>query len=500
MDKVRRLALALVVVAGAAPACGGAAPAPRGNISFVDGTRLKAIHYEIDGAPPYFLGWFDSALGVTCKFVPRDVPDQLVCLPSDTVEPLFVSSTAFFADSGCTTPVVGTNSPAAARYFLRWPDATDGCDATPPRLFHVGAPVTTPASVYTMDPSTGACRAADPAVVNREYVALHVLGPEIPIDTLVSGTFRHDGGPGRIVPLTIVGDDGSTQGANVNLDEVVAWDNQRREVVWAPTFPASDSRWSPVLAYDARYFADAACTEPAALGAACRGVAKAAFIPSDDVDACGRSRPATLLDLGPPLGEGARIYDAGAGNACLQNEDWPVTDPDYAAFSVGSVIPPASLAAVAEVRAGDAQLQVVQVGGPGGAGVGTTGLFDTVHGWPCAASIAGDGATRCLPSAFDLTWSILFADAACSVPLVVGLPPDSPCSPRPTLAAITDPIAGTRQIFPIGDAYTGMIYAGIPQACSFAGDNTNGGWGEVYATRPQLPADAFAPLKLARAD
>ena len=44
------------------------------------------------------------------------------------------------------------------------------------------------------------------------YAELHSVGPEIPLDTLVSGTYQHDASAGRIVALRIAGSDGSIQG------------------------------------------------------------------------------------------------------------------------------------------------------------------------------------------------------------------------------------------------------------------------------------------------
>jgi hypothetical protein len=504
MGKPGSLLLAIVVGVGVGPACSERpSPARSGNVAFVDGTRLKAVHYEIDGAPPYFLGWHDSTLGVACEFVMWQLPDHFVCFPSEPWQPQFAYGTSLFADSGCSEPLAGTDSPGESRYILqRWSQTAISCETTF-RLFHVGDQVPSdPTSLYTVD-ETGACRAAT-APEASYYQALHRLGPEIPIDTLVQGTFRHDAGASRIGPLSIVGSDGSVQGTIGTSDGLMAWDHERQEMVSMSTSLAPESRrWYPAFSHEASFvFADPTCTARAAVGNDCLGIAREASARSYEVDACGRPTPSAYFDLGPPLGDQASIYYPADGNSCVRNDEWPVDDPSYVAFSVGEPIPPTGFAQAVEMRTGTAQVQVVQVASPGGSAMGAVGLYDSVQGRPCAASVAGDGDMRCLPDTVDVSLPSFFSDAACSVPLVLGPLADVPCRPRPNFASTTEPGDQTgpsrRHLYPIAGPYTGTIYWAAGARCDAVGDNTNGGWGELLSVGPEIPPALFAPVNIVR--
>jgi len=503
MGKLHSLVLASVVVAGAVPACGGgAAPGPRGNISFVNGTRLKAVHYEIDGAPPQFVGWQDTALGVACSFVAVDSPERLVCLPSEYWKPEFAEGTGFFADSDCRMGVAGSGYPGEARYVLEWPKITDAiCATSTPRLFYVGSLLTDTTSLHTIDSFTGSCRPANATDAPLSYAALYVYGPEIPIDTLVKGTFRHESGPARIVPLTIAGSDGSFQGEVTATEQVLGWDNGRGEMVFAPVSLAPDSRWYPVIAYDTGYmFSNDTCTDSAAVGIPCQGVAKEAAAPSYEADACGRPTAATYFDLGGRLSKPVKLFYLGDSNSCVQAPDEWYAVPNVDTFSLGSVIPPTTFVEAVEARAGVAQVQVVQAASPGGSAVGPLGFFDSVHGQPCVARPAGDGATRCIPSARAVTDPVFFSDAACSQPLI-DVPPDASCGPRPTLASIDERVAGAapqrRHIYPLGEAFAGMTYTDLGGCTPFVELSASDGW---YTIGPEIAPAELALMNLVRSN
>jgi hypothetical protein len=509
MAKLTSLGLAFVAGLGVVPGCTDREPlpTPAATVAFTDGARLKAVHYRIEGAPPVFLSWYDSQLGVDCSFMYPGFGDFLehpVCVPSDDAGPKFARDAFLFADSNCGERIVGSYFPGESRYFVEWSDADAGCGPRP-SVFHVAEVVPLTAPLYTMDSSTGAC-GPRPATDLNHYSELRRLGAEIPIETLVSGTLRHDAGPARIVPLEIVGSDGSMQSAATETT-VVAWDNERQEMVRVadslPPRAPSDTRWFPAFASNATYFSDAGCTMRAAVGFACGVVAKAATIST--IDHCGRPLLTSVFELGPRLSGRASVYATNPdNNACLQTDDWPVTDPLYATHAVGAGILPSSFAEAIEVRTGTAQLRVIQAGSPDGAAIGSTGLFDTVHGQLCSFSVpAADGTVRCLPATMDAAGH--FADDACSIPVVPVTTPAGACASRPTFAS-RDEGAGSgrprRHVYPVGGPYLGMVYGRTSsfegEDCVLIGDESDVIAEQVFATGPEIPAAAFAPMNLVR--
>jgi hypothetical protein len=491
MGKLTTLVLVSVVGVGVVPACSGPAT-PGANAPFADGTRLKAVHYQIDGAPPFFVGWYDSELGVDCSFVFRKLPDHLVCFPSKIGDqPQFAHDAYMFADSGCSQPVVGTYFPGESRYFVRREETT-ACQATG-RLFRVGAELPMDSASFYVADSTGACIPTT-VPVPANYSALHVLGAEIPIDTLVSGSLRHDAGPPRIVPLAIAGSDGSMQGTLATDADIIAWDNQREEMVFAPTPLTADSRWYPTFSYSP-VFSNATCTALAAVGHQCSLGAKT--VSTSTIDVCGRRLQGNFFELGARLGDGAPLYYVDTG-ACVSADSLPATSASDPAFSIGTPVPLTSFADATEVRTGTEQLRIVQVGSPGGPAMGAIGLRDNVREQPCSAWLADDGTYRCLPPTVEIGPLGFFADAACSVPVLSSPPADDGCTRRPTLASYFEPATASgvsrRHIYPIGDPYVGMLYFLVGGDCLALG----AGQGETLVTGPEIPAADLAPMTLVR--
>jgi hypothetical protein len=505
MAKLTRLVLAVVAGVGVAPACSEreVVSTPGATVPFTDGTRLKAVHYQIEGAPPFFLSWHDTELGVDCSYLNSGPPDHLVCFPSNDGSSKFAHDAFLFADSNCGVPIVGSYFPGESRYFVGWPEDDTGCGAIS-RLFQVGDVVPPDAPLYTMDSSTGACLPQS-ATEPKQYVELRVLGAEIPIDTLVSGTLQHDARP-RVVPLAIAGSDGSSQGVIASEVWIIGWDNERREMVSVAPSPPPGARWYPAISYDANYFSDTACTARAAVGFTC-GFAAAKEASLSTADACGRTAPTNIFALGPQVSGRPDLYyaNANSNNACLQYDGWPVTDTRYATFSLGAAIPLTAFAEAIEVRTGTERLRVVQVGSPDGPAMAGVGLFDSVLGqWCSFALAAADDTFRCLPQTVDTGG--YFADEACSVPLVPSLPPDSPCAPRPTFAsrdeAAPEPIRQRRHVYPIGEPYAGMVYLRpVPLAgedCFPIGTVGDSGADQMFTTGPEIPAADFVPMNLVR--
>jgi hypothetical protein len=487
-------------------------------MAFTEGTRLRAVYLEVEGAPPLFLRWYDTVLGVDCQFADVGLPDRLVCFPTNALDSdglIFAPEFSISTDADCTEPFVPVK--CDTRFFVRAPKRGDLC-ATPVHLY----------------PLWPACQVA----TNMTPQAAFRLGPEISLESLVSGTYRPGGGPGRIVPLTIVASDGSVQGFATTgrfqgdlggevypgvLTEPVAWDTERNEMVSAYYGSMQTNRWRPLLDYGATSaFADAACSVPVALGSVCPVRATAAFRWDGESSACGKADLTSFVQLGAPGPNGATLhYQNSARDQCVPATEVSSIgiDPFRGAFPVGAPIPATAFAEVTEVRTGSKQLQVIQQG----TAEGRVSLaypwayFDLVHGQRCGASPnlrAADGTMRCLPLSryFDLHGAGAFADAACTVPLVMLTPQDA-CAPKQTwvttfeMAPTESSLAsgcGTDWIqrwhfYPIGDRYQGTVYSTDSGPCHLWESAVPPGEGppvSFYEVGPEIPPSDFASVKL----
>jgi hypothetical protein len=526
MNKVGKRALAAAYF-WIASACSGPASQqqppptpPPASGSFTNGTRLKAVYQRIDGAPPVFLRWYDTQLDIDCTFIDVGLPDRLVCYPIDAtgdgVDRLFASVTnSLFADSGCALPIVNAPSaPCQARFAALWPAPGAAC-AAPRHLYKVGPAVPLdPGGLYVISSDGGTCHPAAASDLGT-YKELHTLGPEVPLDTLVGGTYQHDAGAGRIVALRIAGSDGSIQGeAKTNATAwaaggAAAWDSEHGERVSTTLRPGG--HWLPAVPYNINaLFSDAACSLPIALGPACPIAAREAF--AGATDECGFPAPTRFYELGAPIADQSRAYAVSSTTRSCQaygaGTGAPIAAPPQALFSLGAPVPVSAFADATETHAGSGPIQIIQAGSAGGPPVASVGFFDSVHGTPCTFQPiiqAADGVVRCLPPAADAPY---FADAGCSVPLFVSSPAPASCATGPAFASLTEtvPAAGggcsmplfRRHIYPAGDLYKGEIYERVgPEDCFDIGTEVPSG-DAAYATGAEIPARDFAPLDYVR--
>jgi hypothetical protein len=516
MSMPRNLALAGACIGMIASACSGSGSATPVS-AFQDGSRLKAVYGRIDGASPVFLNWYDTGLGVDCRFMDVGFLDRLVCFPSgatgNTNGPTFFADSIqqLFGDSACTQPVVNaTFAPCEARFFATTPQLGDAC-GTLEHLFNVGPVVPRdPAGLYHPDwNGSGACVAATASDLDAS-LELHALGAEIPLESLVSGTYQHDAGAGRIVPLRIAGSDGSIQGeAKTDTGpgfegESVAWDNERGEIVSTSLRPGS--RWFPKAQYQTGLFSDPACSVPTAIGPACGVTGKEAL--TGERDACGYPAPATFYELGAPVADQSSVYFADpSSGACMLDATGassPVDNPLLAAYGLGAPVPVTAFAGAAEVHTGTGQIQIVQAAGAGGPPATSAGFFDTVHGQPCtfARNVqAADGVVRCLPAASDV---LAYGDADCTLPLYAPLPASS-CVPQPApfvsvseqlplVDGCYDPIFRSH-IYPVLGANTGHVYERVGDQCFDVGAAAD--WSlPTYVTGAEIPPSEFAAMDI----
>ncbi|HXK19425.1 MAG TPA: hypothetical protein VNG33_16555 [Polyangiaceae bacterium] len=496
-------------------------PAARG---FTEGTRLKAHYLEAEGAPPLFVSWYDTQLGVECLFGDVGLPDKQLCFPSGPVgigeSLIFAHDAGVFSDGGCTQPLFYTVFDQE-RFVARSPKQEDPC-GTQTQLFSLGPELAMPAGVFALSnpKDTSTCHPAPELAM----MGLRPLGPEIPLGALVSGTFHPGAGSARIVPLQIVADDGSVQDAGA-IGRVVgtasgegypgvfprwlAWDKQRNEAVSDSFLPLAERRWLPNLfAEENGVFADATCSTSAVVGPACPP-SSLAYRRALPVDACG-NETTTVFELGAPIaGDGQLYYGADGGSCMPYGGPAPATSGTLEAFAPGTPIPLTSFAAVTYVRSGARQLQLMQAASADGPAAYPSGFWDTTHERPCSVLpqvLAADDSFRCLPDSVTLDRSV-FADAACSVELASVYPSQGGCSLTPTLVSrielfpmTTDPLApyARQHLFPLGDRYLGTAYNRLPDGSCGEVPATEGQ--ELHRIGPELPASDFAAVKVVQPD
>lgn len=475
--------------------------------TFRDGTRLKAVYQEVDGAPPALVTWYDNELGVDCDFIDVGLPDRLVCFPTNPQQ--VTSEGGLFADSECQESLADFSAGCErTRLVVRWPDVGSPCGATP-QLFELGEAVEYEEDkFFWRDSDSGACR-VDYSPGHRAPHEFHRLGPELPIDALVSGVYQHAGGPGRIVPVTIVASDGALQLAGLGGLQrgapSVAWDNDRQELV---STQLAAGHWYPKADYEIFRFSDAACTEPVAIGSSCRGIDAARETFVRDTNACRVSEPSQFFELGAPLSEPHAPY-YWEYDECREApeplEPIATSDTRFGVFAVGAPVPTSAFALEEHLLTGSGQVQLVREGTTDGAPTSLVGFFDTLHGEPCTAGEAADGRDRCLPAAEAAN---LFADPDCSRLVLGPKGPQDDCTPAPTWASLTDFESGEvdgcysphyhQHLYPVEGEYQGPLYALLNGACSEQYSTGLLPGVTFLATGPETPAEKFAEVRLVR--
>lgn len=493
---------AVATLAAALGGCGSQAePAEAGLTGepaiFSEGTRLKAVYQEVEGAPPLFLNWYDTELGVDCSFKDIGLLDRLVCFPIDAL----AHEAHLFADDACQEPLAEVPASCSrARFVAHWPSFEEPCGTTV-QLFELGAVVPKDPLYYTDSSHDCALDPVPPA--HRSYEEFHRIGREIPIDTLVSGVYEHASGPGRIVPVTIVASDGSGQtadGAQWPFDQPsLAWDTARKELV---STVLAAGHWYPDAPYEMGAFADADCTVPAAIGPSCGSLQVAHESFERSTNTCGNSEPSQFFELGAKAAKPrTNYYQDGSCVLDAEGSESPATNPSLSVFTVGAKVATSAFALEEHVLTGTGQVQLVRHGTKDGAPTSLVGFFDTIHETPCSLMEASDGKERCLPAAATATGH--FSDPACSQMILRPSTPPDDCSRAPSFVSISEVVSGAADgcasprvrahIYPVAAPYEGMLYTIDANGCA-----------ELFAT-DLLPQESFlavgpeiSPKKFAR--
>ena len=475
--------------------CGGGSgsnnPPPAGGDTFTEGSRLKARWQQAPGAPRMLVGWYDTQLRINCSFSPaysgagvahQDGGD-FYCLPS-----LNSGAGDLFADAACTQPAADVG---CDNWLVELPATAESCDAKD-RFFSAGDPIAS-ASIFVKN-SDGCLGIA--AAGRALPVSARKLGAEVPLASFVHARLTVDSGSARIVRRIMSADDGSSQVWG-------AWDNVRGEAVFAPDWanlaPAiGPGKWQPerVVPFDRAndLFAEAGCTQPAAIFDACGSVSPKSVFHVES-DSC--TSIASYFEAGPDLTAG-EVYNGSPG-ACRAA---PAETTDrYRFVAVGAAIAPSSFADVRSVTQGSGRARVATAGTDTAVigGDHFDYLVDGQTGERCMPVTGADGTLRCMP---EISTFGLYSDAGCSVQLFAwsGDTGTTCPVPAPSMISIPETVAsdGCGQTdrwhgFPVGPVHDGVVYAGAPGSCA-ALDATTRSTFVAYELGSELPAASFIEL------
>lgn len=460
---------------------------------FEEGTRLKANYLQAEGAPPLFLDWFDTELGVECAFADVGFADRLVCFPTS---PVGLGKNITF---GAQVGSLFYKSFGSEQFALQETKSADGCRAQV-QLFHLGS---------------------------ETESGYFERGAEIPLDSLVSGTPRPGKGSARIVDLEISASDGSVQRAGsvgrvetstmaadyqVVVSRWVAWDKERSEVVSESLPSPVRGRWLPKVFPGDDLFSDAACSSSVAVATVCTPPRSLAYRGYDD---CG-DQTATLFETGTPSTDFGQLFEVDPDSEiCTDYQLAPKAfDGTLRTVAPATLVPMTAFAATTEVRTGSGRLQLIEAATPGGEGAYPLGFWDTQLDQACAVSplfVAADGSTRCLPDSIRLFDDDrgFYSDSSCSVSLAPRHSSPTFCgpmvtfasrhAPRPMAASPSDGLVPTRvHLFPFGDRYEGTAYAhALNGTCgaTFAPEGVS-----LYTIEAELPPSGLATVNAVRND
>jgi hypothetical protein len=366
------------------------------------GSRLRARFYAA-GDAKLFQTWHDTKLDFDCSFSTA-ADGQLRCQPQTT-------EATFFADSGCSQPVVPPAPDCAGPTFFTAPSSAGYC--TRPDVWKAGATQQLDHS-YTLDASTGDC------TVSTKGPAVVQTGTRIEAAQLVSAVLHQESRGDRLGIEILQAADGAIEPRSIV-------DRQRGFACFAPP-NAQLGHCVPDDLGGGAGFSDAQCQHPALVSISCTSeplTAASLF----DFGRCGMLVEPTVIAAGPRLSDRYFKYVDGS---C--GEVQPSADPEIHFYDTGATLAPAELAPLAYRSEGKGAVLVQAVVAPGGQRLRANGLFDGGRAASCQPTVAADGLLRCLPSSFQAT--SVYSDAGCTKPL---LRTTHDCAAPPVFATL-DPV------------------------------------------------------------
>jgi predicted small lipoprotein YifL len=368
--------------------------------AFAGGTRLRAVLAEASDGTALFLHWWDTQLEERCQFESVDEPEvKLRCLPR-SVWSIYEGIEELFADARCSQRLMLYTAPPSGGppKVVQLVDTRCWVGGD---YFRVGARFT--ANVAYRKSKTG-CLPED--VAPGAFYTLDPLSPK----ELVGARVVAGATLGQIAAGQLVAEDGSRAPQDFFVPGGDFECSPRQTSVGMRCLPTSfawGGRGGP--------FADARCSQPAAVSeVACGGVGRSA-LPYVLFEAPGASAVVGAIHRG-----GARLAEVFARDetgACAVSEVVVATFAIGQALALDDFLP----AALAPITLPNGLVQTrAQVGGfaAGTADTLTVARFDklatsALGGYECSLAVSADGVVRCVPDAEDNNYP-QYGDARCT--------------------------------------------------------------------------------------
>lgn len=407
-----------VVLALLAASCGydGTEVAPPGAApGIVNGTRLRAWVYAMEGGAHVFRGWYDPRIGTGCTFALAS-DGALRCLPSNDLAQVEV----VFADEDCTQPLAANRAACApVPAFVREETPSNRCD-----FASIAAPLVTRSKhvfpdqmsvVYTKN-IHGSCLDHGAHSLSEDYYDAERMDPRLFVSGTIGGMDSHRS---RLVEATLTGDDGSQQGAGM-------YDSERHEACGslATLLGRGTDMCIPDMAWGTdRYFSDSKCSVRVAYQSKLMQSCPKAVVGVDELSA----PDATFFRPGDEVSIGG-IYSTALGPHCASLRSSPGVfnqdKLDHAFYKLGAPIAASSFALLTTKQVGKGRLTNAFHATPEGElldrSAPSWSLTDTGLGVACELVRFGDGKLRCISSyATFFDSDAVYSDDACAHAVMV---------------------------------------------------------------------------------
>jgi hypothetical protein len=442
--------------------CGGnsvGTPRPReeGGGEPRGGSRLRALYVESEHGIGVFRYYEDTKLGLNCHFTNAEA-GTFRCLPAG---PAATRATeVVFADAACTEPHVALSRSTA--------EGPHGC--TPPRHVVVGGQCGTTPAVFEIGPGAsavtryrlidGTCSRSDQAT--DALSSLFALTP-MPLDEFERARPHAGDETQGIVPLDLSSDDGAYVRSGFR-DAAEGFDCRL-------VGPDEVSHCVPTeVGLLGFAYADAACTEPAAMLSACSGE-RAEILYAQDLSGDVFHRGGARLDAS---------YTGSATSCALAEGN--------VAFAVGPEISVSRFASGRQVTHVADELAVT-VDTVGSASMPARDLESRARGGhACFAARGADGELRCMPPP-ERYLDEFFADPTCTQRVE---------TTQSNILAVQVPDVCPPQVrvYARGERHSAPVYAVDGGTCTFAHERppNDSGRSPYYVFPTELPASEFALL------
>ncbi|MEO6418420.1 MAG: hypothetical protein ABIP39_03390 [Polyangiaceae bacterium] len=472
---MRRSASALLLALLVA-SCGydGTEVAPPGVApGIVNGSRLRARVYAMEGGSHVFRGWYDPIIGTACTFALAS-DGALRCLPSNDVAQVEV----VFADEDCTHALAANRRVCApVPAFLREETPSHRCD-----FATIAAPLVTRSKhvfpdqmsvVYTKN-IHGSCLAHGAHSLVEDYYDADPMDPKVFVAGTLGGMDAHGS---RLVESTITGDDGSQQGAGM-------FDTERHEACasLATMLGRGTDLCIPEMAWGTdRYFSDSKCHVRVAYQAKLMQSCPKAGIGVDELG----EPDATFFSPGDEVSI-TTIYSTALGPRCASLRSSPSVfnqdKLDHAFYELGAPIAASVFAPLTTKQVGKGRLVSAFHATPGGdlldRSAPSWSFTDNGAGAACELVRFGDGRLRCISDfATFFDSAAIYGDDACTHPVIV-ISSGSPTYAVRSAEACGPPWLATG-IYSIGEELTGpsFVHAGGAASCTartaYAGEHAH---------------------------